>query len=114
MVARGAAGADLDQTVIGNPSHDLIRPAVSLATASRGQPAGRGGSQMIEAMIVSYGKRCGRRNDLGDMPRTIGLAVSPDAEPGISLQNNASEKAGRELRDCSSVTRAAQAVRENY
>src|SRR5271167_213916 len=27
---------DLDQTVIGNPAHDLIRLALSLATASRG------------------------------------------------------------------------------
>jgi uncharacterized protein (DUF2252 family) len=27
---------DVDQTVIGNPSHDIIRLALSLATASRG------------------------------------------------------------------------------
>ena len=27
---------DLDQTVIGNPAHDLIRLALSLATAARG------------------------------------------------------------------------------
>jgi uncharacterized protein (DUF2252 family) len=27
---------DLDQTVIGNPAHDLIRLGLSLATASRG------------------------------------------------------------------------------
>lgn len=27
---------DLDQTVIGNPAHDIIRLALSLATASRG------------------------------------------------------------------------------
>jgi uncharacterized protein (DUF2252 family) len=27
---------DLDQTVIGNPAHDLVRPALSLATAARG------------------------------------------------------------------------------
>jgi uncharacterized protein (DUF2252 family) len=32
---------DLDQTVIGNPAHDIIRLALSLATASRGSDLSR-------------------------------------------------------------------------
>jgi len=42
---------DLDQTVIGNPAHDLIRLALSLATASRGStctPTGPGGAPRMD------------------------------------------------------------------
>ena len=46
---------DLDQTVIGNPAHDLIRLALSLATASRGSDLpGVTTARMLEQMMVGY------------------------------------------------------------
>ncbi|WP_240959378.1 DUF2252 family protein [Novosphingobium olei] len=46
---------DLDQTVIGNPAHDLIRLGLSLATAARGSDLpGVTTAHMIEAMVVGY------------------------------------------------------------
>ncbi len=47
---------DLDQTVIGNPAHDLIRLALSLATAVRSADLpGVTTARMMEEMIVGYG-----------------------------------------------------------
>jgi uncharacterized protein (DUF2252 family) len=46
---------DLDQTVIGNPAHDLIRLGLSLATAARGSDLpGVTTARMIEQMVVGY------------------------------------------------------------
>jgi uncharacterized protein (DUF2252 family) len=46
---------DLDQTVIGNPAHDLIRLALSLATAARGSDLpGLTVVAMLEQMIEGY------------------------------------------------------------
>ena len=46
---------DLDQTVIGNPAHDLIRLALSLATAARGSDLpGVTTAKMLEHMMVGY------------------------------------------------------------
>src|ERR1700760_4992176 len=46
---------DLDQTVVGNPAHDLVRLAHSLATAVRGSDLpGVTVVRMMEAMIVGY------------------------------------------------------------
>jgi uncharacterized protein (DUF2252 family) len=46
---------DLDQTVIGNPAHDLIRLALSLATAARGSDLpGVTVAKMMEQMIKGY------------------------------------------------------------
>ncbi len=46
---------DLDQTVIGNPAHDLIRLALSLAAAARGfDLPGATTARMIEAIINGY------------------------------------------------------------
>jgi uncharacterized protein (DUF2252 family) len=46
---------DLDQTVIGNPAHDLIRLGLSLATAARGSDLpGVTTAQMIEGMVEGY------------------------------------------------------------
>jgi uncharacterized protein (DUF2252 family) len=46
---------DLDQTVIGNPAHDLIRLALSLATAARGSDLpGVSTALMMEEMMVGY------------------------------------------------------------
>jgi uncharacterized protein (DUF2252 family) len=46
---------DLDQTVIGNPAHDLIRLSLSLATAARGSDLpGVTTALMMEQMIQGY------------------------------------------------------------
>lgn len=46
---------DLDQTVIGNPVHDLIRLALSLATAARGSDLpGVTTAHIIERMVEGY------------------------------------------------------------
>jgi uncharacterized protein (DUF2252 family) len=46
---------DLDQTVIGNPNHDLIRLALSLASAARGSDLpGVTTAQMLEQMMIGY------------------------------------------------------------
>ena len=49
---------DLDQTVIGNPAHDLIRLGLSLATAARGSDLpGVTTAKMLEQMIEGYAAR---------------------------------------------------------
>src|ERR1700722_5888642 len=46
---------DLDQAVIGNPHHDLIRLALSLATAARGSDLpGVTTAHMLEQMMIGY------------------------------------------------------------
>jgi uncharacterized protein (DUF2252 family) len=46
---------DLDQTVIGNPAHDLIRLSLSLATAARGSDLpGVTTALMMEQMVLGY------------------------------------------------------------
>jgi uncharacterized protein (DUF2252 family) len=46
---------DLDQTVLGNPAHDLVRLALSLATAARGSDLpGVTVVKMMEQMIDGY------------------------------------------------------------
>src|ERR1700722_7356601 len=46
---------DLDQTVIGNPAHDLIRLGLSLATAVRGSDLpGVTTAQMLEQLVQGY------------------------------------------------------------
>lgn len=46
---------DMDQTVIGNPAHDLVRLGLSLATAARGSDLpGVTTAQMLEQMIEGY------------------------------------------------------------
>ena len=46
---------DLDQTVIGNPAHDLIRLGLSLATAARGSDLpGVTTARMVEEMVDGY------------------------------------------------------------
>jgi uncharacterized protein (DUF2252 family) len=56
---------DLDQTVIGNPVHDLIRLGLSLATAARSSDLpGVTTARMIEEMMIGYSSalRDGHRN----------------------------------------------------
>lgn len=48
---------DLDQTVIGNPAHDLIRLGLSMATAARGSDlSGMITAKMMEALMEGYGQ----------------------------------------------------------
>ena len=52
---------DLDQTVIGNPNHDLIRLALSLSSAARGSDLpGVTTAHMLEQMMIGY-QRCPER-----------------------------------------------------
>ncbi|MDB5707389.1 MAG: hypothetical protein JWN66_4505 [Sphingomonas bacterium] len=64
---------DLDQTVIGNPAHDLIRLALSLATAARGSDLpGVTTAHMIEQMVEGY-------TDALDDPAAGDPGPEPDA-----------------------------------
>ncbi len=46
---------DLDQTVIGNPTHDLIRLALSLASAARGSDLpGVTTARIVEELVAGY------------------------------------------------------------
>src|ERR1700733_9895643 len=68
---------DLDQTVIGNPAHDIIRLALSLATASRGSDLpGVTTARILEQIIEGY--RAALRQDadtIDDAPDSIQVAM---------------------------------------
>src|SRR5580700_695173 len=66
---------DLDQTVIGNPAHDLVRLALSLATAIRGSDLpGVTTAMVLEEMATGYvaalGPR-GKSKPSGTVPRAV-------------------------------------------
>lgn len=74
---------DLDQTVIGNPAHDLIRLSLSLATASRGSNLpGVTAAQMMEAIIEGYQEALRSEDDLAEMPKTIRLVMQQSSRRG--------------------------------
>ncbi|WP_342586473.1 DUF2252 family protein, partial [Methylobacterium tarhaniae] len=51
---------DLDQTVIGNPTHDLVRLGLSLASAARGSDLpGVVTARMLEEMVRGYAQGLG-------------------------------------------------------
>jgi uncharacterized protein (DUF2252 family) len=55
---------DLDQTVVGNPTHDLIRLGLSLATASRGSDLpGVTTARILEQMVIGYEVAMRNRDD---------------------------------------------------
>jgi uncharacterized protein (DUF2252 family) len=88
---------DLDQTVIGNPSHDLIRLGLSLAMAARGSDLpGVTTARIIERMIEGYEaafapEAQGESLDSGDdMPKSIRLAMKQAA--GRSWKHLADER----------------------
>jgi uncharacterized protein (DUF2252 family) len=68
---------DLDQTVIGNPAHDIIRLALSLATASRGSDLpGVTTARILEQVIEGY--RAALRQDadtIDDAPDAVQRAM---------------------------------------
>jgi len=94
---------DLDQAVIGNPAHDLIRLGLSLATAARGSDLpGVTTARMIEEMVEGYAAamhdptsghpgvepdvvRSVKRRALGRRWRDLAKERLDDAEPKIPL-----------------------------
>src|SRR6201995_923109 len=68
---------DLDQTVIGNPVHDIIRLALSLATASRGSDLpGVTTARMLEKVIEGYqAALCQEADTINDAPSNIRLIM---------------------------------------
>ena len=68
---------DLDQTVIGNPVHDIIRLALSLATASRGSDLpGVTTARILEQVIEGYQAALSQEADtINDAPENIRLTM---------------------------------------
>jgi uncharacterized protein (DUF2252 family) len=67
---------DLDQTVIGNPAHDLIRLALSLATASRGSNLpGITIARILENMIEGYASALANEDVELERPKAVGVAM---------------------------------------
>jgi uncharacterized protein (DUF2252 family) len=65
---------DLDQAVIGNPAHDLIRLALSLSTAARGSDLpGITTAKMLEHMMVGY------QQALSGRARSTSMAPKPES-----------------------------------
>jgi len=88
---------DFDQTVIGNPAHDLIRIGLSLAMAARGSALpGIVTARMLECMVNGYESAFapearGETVDRGsDMPETVRLAMRRAA--GRSWKHLADER----------------------
>jgi uncharacterized protein (DUF2252 family) len=88
---------DLDQTVIGNPAHDLVRLALSLAMAARGSDLpGVTTARMLESMVAGY-------EDAFDASVFDGqdLARPAKAAPAAvrSLMRNAARRSWKHLAD---------------
>jgi uncharacterized protein (DUF2252 family) len=67
---------DLDQTVIGNPAHDLIRLGLSLASAARGSDLpGVTTAKILEELIAGYkaalSGKFGTKQDKSHRPKSI-------------------------------------------
>jgi uncharacterized protein (DUF2252 family) len=69
---------DFDQTVIGNPAHDLIRLGLSLCMAARGSDLpGVTSARMIERMVEGYAEEFepGRRKTIAERPQSVYRAL---------------------------------------
>ncbi len=68
---------DLDQTVIGNPAHDIIRLALSLATASRGSDLpGVTTAHILEQVIEGYQAALRQDADaIDEAPKSVQLVM---------------------------------------
>jgi uncharacterized protein (DUF2252 family) len=68
---------DLDQTVIGNPTHDIIRLALSLATASRGSDLpGVTTAHILEQVIEGYQAALRQDADaIDDAPKSVQIVM---------------------------------------
>jgi uncharacterized protein (DUF2252 family) len=79
---------DLDQTVIGNPVHDLIRLGLSLAMAARGSDLpGVTTARMIERMVEGY--------ETAFTPEALGEVVDDTQSMPQTVRNVMREAAGR-------------------
>jgi uncharacterized protein (DUF2252 family) len=77
---------DLDQTVIGNPAHDLIRLGLSLATAARGSDLpGVTTAHMLEHIMLGY------QEGLAD-PQKKQKPSAKDAEPVQRILDRATKR----------------------
>ncbi|MCW3473473.1 DUF2252 domain-containing protein [Limobrevibacterium gyesilva] len=86
---------DLDQTVIGNPAHDLIRLGLSLAMAARGSDLpGVTTAHVLEHMMEGYAAAFTQPDGAGDghtdMPKAVRLVMRKAA--GRSWRNLADER----------------------
>jgi uncharacterized protein (DUF2252 family) len=83
---------DLDQTVIGNPAHDIIRLALSLATASRGSDLpGVTTAHILEQVIEGYQAALRQDADaIEEAPKSIQLVMKQSV--GRSWKNLANER----------------------
>jgi uncharacterized protein (DUF2252 family) len=68
---------DFDQTVIGNPAHDIIRLALSLATASRGSDLpGVTTAHILEQVIEGYQAALRQDADvIDDAPKSVQIVM---------------------------------------
>jgi uncharacterized protein (DUF2252 family) len=83
---------DLDQTVIGNPAHDLIRLALSLATASRGSDLpGVTTARILEQVVEGYQAALRQNADtIDDAPKSIQFVMKKSV--GRSWKHLANER----------------------
>jgi uncharacterized protein (DUF2252 family) len=83
---------DLDQTVVGNPAHDLIRLALSLATASRGSDLpGVTTARILEQVIEGYQAALRRDADaIDEAPKAVQLVLKQSM--GRSWKHLANER----------------------
>ena len=76
---------DLDQSVIGNPAHDLIRLALSLASAARGSNLpGVTTARLVERLMVGYETAMA-----GDFDRHAEKGLRPVAIRGLLAKSAA-------------------------
>ena len=76
---------DLDQTVIGNPAHDLLRLALSLASAARGfDLPGAATAHIVEQLVDGYQAALigGAENDEGDRPPLLSGLIRSSRQRG--------------------------------
>jgi uncharacterized protein (DUF2252 family) len=67
---------DFDQTVIGNPAHDLVRLGLSLATAARGSDLpGVTTAKILEQMIDGYGQALTKKESDTKQPKSVGVVM---------------------------------------
>lgn len=83
---------DLDQTVIGNPAHDIIRLGLSLATAARGSDlSGVTTARILEQVVQGYQAALqSDADDITDAPKWMQLVARKSV--GRSWKNLAEER----------------------
>ena len=82
---------DLDQTVVGNPAHDLVRLGLSLAMAARGSDLpGVTTAHMLERMVDGYEGAFAAPKADGDMPKIVRAVMR--AAAGRSWKHLADER----------------------